>query len=239
MKKITLIFSITFLITFCNEKKIENTIETKTNSKVIKKEIKEISCKCFDGIGSSKDDTPILELNFSSGQRISICGFLDKEMEGIIISEFNVFECNSGKPLAEYDATQICRIIEKPDTLLIQELKYLPTGKNWDWNLIQIAEQIITTKDKKIFVSEKKLKLEKFNIDENEATLFLNSLKKGKGYSNEWELEIGKLEALTILGNEKAKYILENYENFIGKETDGAMAETWKDAKSTASWVKK
>ena len=78
MKKIILIFSITFLITSCNEKKRENIIETKTNSKVIKKEVKEISCKCFDGIGSSKDDNPILEMNFSNGQKISVCGFLRK-----------------------------------------------------------------------------------------------------------------------------------------------------------------
>ncbi len=220
----------------CNNKtetkKPENK-STKTETKLIKN-----TCNCFEGIGSKKGDTATLIINFTNGQNISVCGFVDKEMEGTIISEFNVFECKTGKALTEYDAMQICRLQEKKDSLIIQELKYLPTGKNWTWNLIQIGEEIITIKDNKIFTTGSKAKLEKFTIDKNDAKIFLNSLVKGKGHSKEWELEIGKLEVLTLLGNEKAKSILENYEEFTGQETDGAVAETWKDAKATTQWIK-
>jgi hypothetical protein len=155
-------------------------------------------------------DTPTMILTFSNGQSISVCGYIDKEMQGNIISEFNVFDCNSGKVISEYDAMQICRIIPKKDTLIIHELKYLPTGKNWKWNLIQLGEEIITIKDKKIISTGIKPKLEKFSINENEANFYLNSLTKGKGHNKEWELEIGKLEVLTLLGYKKAKIILEN-----------------------------
>jgi hypothetical protein len=67
----------------------------------------------------------------------------------------------------------------------------------------------------------------------------LNSLKKGKVHSNDGELEISKLEALTLLGNDKAKYILENYEEYTEQETDGAVRETWKDARAIIEWIKK
>ena len=227
------------LISSCKNRKPINDNLSKNKSKVEVTEFVKTDCKCFNGIGSSKGDTAILTMKFSNGQNISICGFLDKKMEGIILSEFNVFDCNSGKSLTEYDATQICRIMEKSDTLIIQELKYLPTGKNWTWNLIQIGEQIITTEDKEILTAELLPKLEKFTIDDNDIQVFLNSLKKGSGHNSEWELEIGKLETLTLLGNEKAKSILENYEEFTGQKTDGALAETWKDAKATTQWIKK
>jgi hypothetical protein len=196
------------------------------------------SCNCFEGIGSKKGDTATFVINFTNGQSISVCGFVDKEKEGTIISEFNVFECRTGKSLTEYDAIQICRLDEKKDSLIIQELKYLPTGKNWTWNLIQIGEEIITIKDHKIITSGNKPKLEKFAIDDNDAKIFLKSLTKGKGHNNNWEIEIGKLEVLTLLGNERAKYILENFEEYTGQETDGAVRETWKDAKATIEWIK-
>lgn len=232
-----IIILILVLISSCqNEKTVD---EKETIPTVIKTENKVNDCNCFDGIGSREGDTAILVMKLSNGQKISVCGFLDKEMEGMRISEFNVFECNSGKSLTEYDAMQICRLVEKSDTLVIQELAYLPTGKKWAWNLIQIGEQIITTKDKNIVVTKQEPKLEPFSIDDIDAEIFLNSLKKGKGHSNDGELEISKLEALTLLGNDKAKYILENYEEYTGQETDGAVRETWKDARATTEWIKK
>ncbi len=233
--RLTIIF-ICILTLACNNKTAtNNSVNKLTNND---KNRTRNSCNCFDGISSENGDTATLILNFTNGQSISVCGFIDKEMEGIIISEFNVFECKTGKSLTEYDAMQICRLQEKKDSLIIQELKYLPTGKNWAWNLIQIGEEIITIKDHKIITTGNKPKLEKFTIDENEAKSFLNSLTKGKGHNNEWELEIGKLEVLTLIGNEKAKSILENYEEFTGQETDGAVAETWKDAIATTQWIK-
>ncbi len=235
MFRLTILFIYIFILACNNQNETKNSVNktTKTDTNFINS-----SCNCFDGIGSKKGDTAILKLNFTNGQSISVCGFVDKEMEGIIISEFNVFECKTGKSLTEYDALQICKLQEKKDSLIIQELKYLPTGKNWTWDLIQIGEEIITIKEHKIITTGNKPKLEKFTIDENDARTFLNSLTKGKGRNNEWELEIGKLEVLTLLGNEKAKSILENYEEYTGQETDGAIAETWKDAKATTQWIK-
>lgn len=240
MTKFNLTFiAFCFLIISCKDNNEKGKIERIVALPTIPKDKDEIFCNCFDGIGSSKGDTAIVEMTFSNGESISVCGFVDKQMEGITISEFNVFECKTGKSLTEYDAMQICKIVEKKDTLIIQELKYLPTGKNWSWNLIQLGEQIITLNNGKLFISDISPKLEKFHIDERDAELFLNSLTRGTGYSSEWELQIGQLEVLALLGNKKATDILKNYEKFTGQETDGAVSETWKAATATVEWIKR
>jgi hypothetical protein len=176
---------------------------------------------------------------FSNGKVLTVCGFVDKEMEGITVSEFNVFECTTGNSLAEYDATKICRLFEKNDTLEINEFRYLPIGENYEWELIKIGKQIITLKSDEIVVSEIEPDVERFDIDSRKVEKFLGSIEKGKGIDENWEKEIGYLEALSIFGNEKAWNILKNYETYIGQKTDGAIAETWKDAVATVSWIKK
>ncbi len=64
-------------------------------------------------------------------------------------------------------------------------------------------------------------------------------MKKGKGIGENWEKIIDFLETLSINGNEEAWNILKNYKSFTGQETDGAIAETWKDAIATVEWIKK
>ncbi len=208
----------------------------------VKEEIAESSesvCKCFNGIGSSENDKPITTSTFSNGTSVSLCGFFDKEMqgEGLIMSEFNVFNCQTGDVLVEYGALQICRIEEQEDLLIVKELKYLPIGSNWNWELIQIGKQEIRLNEGKVDVTPQIPELEKFAIDEVIQRQFLNSLKKGKGFGSEWESELGKLEVLSLLGNDDAWEILKNYEDFTGDKTDGALAEQWKDAVATVKWI--
>lgn len=213
-------------------------IEQKTISK---KELTK-ECECSDGIGSTKTDKPNLIFDFLNGKSVSICGFFDKEIqdgEALIMSEFNVFDCKTGESYLEYDATQTCRIKKLQDTLIIEELNYLPSGENWAWELIQIAEQKVSSNNDGIIVSKIKPKIKPIIIDENTQTEFLNSIKKGKGISGEWELEIGKLVVVSLSGNEKAWSVLKNYETYTGETTDGALAETWKDAVAIVEWLKK
>jgi len=199
------------------------------------------NCRCFDGIGASKNDKPTLTYEFPNGKTVSICGFVDKEMheQGTIISEFNVFDCQNGRSYAEYGALKICRIVEKENELEIQDLKYLPIGNEWDWELIQIGEQTIKTNGNELIVTELTPKIEKYSINESQANEFLNSLKPGRGFNSDWEQIIGKLEALSIIGNKKAWNILENLENFTGIKFDGTLAETWKESVANVKWIRK
>ncbi len=86
------------------DKEISNTTEITTQDSINKSS----KCDCSDGIGSRVGDTPIINFKFKNGQKIIACGFVDKEMEGVTVSEFNVFDCFTGKSLTEYDATKIC-----------------------------------------------------------------------------------------------------------------------------------
>ena len=223
-----------FFVFFCkeNSKQFSTSKNTIVNAK---------DCKCFDGIGASINDKPTLTYNFENGKSVSICGFVDKEMQelGTIISEFNVFDCESGKSYAEYGALNICRIVEKKNELEIQDLRYLPIGNEWNWELIQIGEQIIKTNGNQLFVSELTPKIQKYKISDNQANEFLNSLEPGKGFNSDWEQIIGRLESLSIIGNEKAWNILQNLDSFTGLKFDGALAETWKESVENVKWIRK
>ncbi|WP_020532546.1 hypothetical protein [Flexithrix dorotheae] len=223
--------------------KTEIQAETKIPINQVEKELEEkpsTDCKCFNGIGSSEDDKPIIISKFSNGTSLSLCGYFDKEKQdkGLIMSEFNIFNCKTGSSLVEYGAVQTCRIEQKKDSLIIRELKYLPVGKNWNWELIQIARQEITQKEGEIIVSNQIPETGNFDINKTTQIEFLNSLKRGGGFDSEWESDLGKLEVLSLLGNDEAWEILKNYEDFTGAKTDGALAEQWKDAIATIEWIK-
>lgn len=235
----TIILLLVLTLVACNstsfqqkEKELNNT-KTITNSKT--------ECSCYNGIGSSEQDEPILVSKFSNGSSVSLCGYYDDEIqvEGLIMSEFNVFNCETGEALVEYGAVQICRIEEEKDALIISELKYLPAGENWNVELIKIGRQVITQDKNGILVANQIPDLAKIKIDKSKQEHFMGSLKRGNGFGSDWESELGKLEILSLIGNESAWQILKNYEEFTGEKTDGALAETWKAAISNVEWIKR
>jgi len=197
-------------------------------------------CSCYNGIGSSEADKPIFSSSFSNGSSVSLCGYLNEDMQkgSQIISEFNVFDCKTGTALVEYGALQTCRVIKKENSIVIEELSYLPAGENWEWMLIQIGKQTLLPKGEGIYVQPQIPKLEKIKINKTKQSKFLNSLQKGNGFGEEWESDIGKLEVLSLIGNDRAWEILKNYQEFTGELTDGALAEQWKNAIATVEWIK-
>jgi len=244
-RTITLTLISIFLLS-CSEKtektnsteKINPTISEETE--IVQPKIdKEKTCQCYNGIGASEKDNPLLIFDFSNGKSVSICGFKDPDLQTteLNISEFNVFDCLSGKSYVEYGAMENCIIKTKKDTLIIQLLKFLPTGENWKWSSVQIAEQIITTDLNEIKVLKIKTKYQPTSIDNKLQSDFLRTLKRGQGFGNNWEDDLGRLEVLSLLRNEKAWEILKNYEDFTGEQTDGALAEQWKDAVATVGWI--
>lgn len=199
-----------------------------------------VDCMCFNGIGSSEGDEPILVSKFSNGTSLSLCGYFDKgaQDQGLTMSEFNVFNCITKEALVEYDALQTCRIEEKKDVLLIRELKYLPAGEDWDWEMVQISRQEISLIDGEINVSDPIPDLAKFEIDEAIQKEFIGNFKSGSGFGSESESEIAKLEVLSLIGNENAWNILKNYEKFSGEYADGSLSEQLNDAVATVNWIK-
>jgi len=233
LNKITIVFILIWLSASCKNNSV---VEDSSSGNL---ELQE-TCDCFDGLGSSKNDKPVISFKFDNNKSISVCGYYDHELhdEGLIMSEFNIFDCNTGKSFVEYDAMQACRIIEAKDSVTLEELKFLPVGKDWSWDLIQIGEQKIYTNNNEITISPTKPKLAEITISNQQQLDFISSLKKNVGFGTNWEDDLGRLEVLSLIGNSEAWEILNHYEEFTDQDTDGAIAEQWSDAVATVVWIR-
>lgn len=201
----------------------------------------EAACACSAGIGSTTGQQPAMTTILSNGMSLATCGYFDEERQdgnGLIMSEFNVFDCQTGKSLVEYGAVQTCRVLELQDELIIQELKYMPTGSDWKWEMRQIGEQRISVNGASFSVSKQEAKYKAPSISKAGQKQFLKSITKRKGFGDHWEEEVSKLEVLALGGNKKAWKTLKKYEKIKGGKVDGALAEHWKDALANVRWIK-
>lgn len=235
---IVLIFLIGIFLS-CNnnsEEKVHDKKEIKKKEQISISQ--KVICNCFDGIGSSKGDAPILKFSFSNNQSVIICGYKEDE----IISEFDVFTCKDGTSISQYDATQNCHVRLKKDTIEIIELKNLPST-NWEWELMAIGKELIILKDSSI----ESLKQEPFfinpEISKEEQKEFLDDIEinKNNGLHQDWDWEeiLAKLEILSLMQNKRAKEILFSIQEMTNYKFDGAISEQYKDAIATVEWMKK
>ncbi len=199
-------------------------------------------CRCYKGIGSNDQDIPNLIYNFSNGQKISVCGFEQNRTADneLLISEFNVFNCETGTVYVEYEALQNCKVSIKNNALEIIELRLYPAGENWEWMPLPIGIERIYEKGNDIISTGQLTYYHNITIKKERIDAFYIELEnmKLRGELEDLELIIGKLELLAINGEEKAKSILIDFENYFNYLTDGAIAELWKDAVATVEWIK-
>ncbi|WP_321996903.1 hypothetical protein [Draconibacterium orientale] len=199
-------------------------------------------CGCFDGIGSTENDKPSLTVEFSDGDKISVCGYEEKKISDnkVLISEFDVFNCKTGLSLTQYDAVQNCQVSIENGILVIIELKYLPAGDNWKWIQVPIGIEKVLKNGIKVLATGQTPSFEEFKIEKEIIEKFYSELDsiEVNGEINDPENVIGKLEILALNGEQKARTILFDFENYFNYETDGAIAEQWKDAVAIVKWIK-
>ncbi len=202
-------------------------------------------CGCFDGIGSSSNDEPILVFNLNEMKSISVCGYKEEgisDQNSIFASEFNIFDCPSGNSLVEYSAIELCRLEKAESEFRIFLVKYLPSGKNWKLNYEDIGIQKIKIVNNDIEVDDIKPYFKKSSIDSVLVNNFFSELDQMKGEGNKLvndvEVIISKLEYLSLNENVKAMSILSNFESFFNIELDGALSEALSNAIATTSWIR-
>jgi hypothetical protein len=199
------------------------------------------ACGCFNGIGSMETDKPSLTIEFSNGLILTVCGYEQEKlnMNEVLISEFNVFNCATKESIVEYGAIQNCIVKKDKQELHISELKFLPAGENWKWIQVPIGTQRIFIKENELIVLEQVSSFKPIKIDPIETERFLKEVKelKGKGKISNPEELLGRLEILALNDNLEAQNILFDFENYFKYQTDGAIAEQWKDATSTVEWI--
>ena len=198
-------------------------------------------CGCFNGIGSSEKDQPILSVGFSNGQKISVCGYEQKKLSAneVFITEFNIFDCETGKSLVEYGAAKNCKINVEEGVVEIIELKNLPAGENWEWMQVPIGIEQVLEKENRIVATGQKPKFSNTNIETEQNDSFYQEIEKAKskGSLKNAEEIIGKLEVLALNKEQKAREILFDFENYFKYTADGAIAEQLKDAVATVKWI--
>lgn len=147
----------------------------------------------------------------------------------------------TGEQIVEYGAVQNCIVKKDEFGLTITELKYLPAGENWKWEQVKIGFQQVYVKENKLVVLEQKPAFDQNKIDDSRANSFLIELTnmKGTGKLDNPEEILGRLEILALNDNKKAVDILSDFENYFNYQTDGAIAEQWKDAVVTVKWIRK
>ncbi|TKG97320.1 hypothetical protein EYV94_02500 [Puteibacter caeruleilacunae] len=194
-------------------------------------------CKCFDGIGSSAGDQPSLTIKFKNGINLAVCGY-EIEMRSdteVVISEFNVFNCKTGKSVVEYGAVKTCNVQVKKGELVITEMKRLPCGKDWTWKLTPVSLVMIYEQGEKVEVSDMVCAYENVDIDESAINELFDEVKalKEKGSHKDMERILGRLEVLALNNNQKAKRMIKNIGRYIDFSLDGSVQEQWNAAIKT------
>jgi hypothetical protein len=201
------------------------------------------TCGCFDGIGSTKKDKPSLSVALNNGVTLTVCGYEQKRLSEseVLMSEFNVFDCATGKSIVQYRAADECIVKKDQLGLRIEMLAFLPAGEEWKWKQVKIGVQQILLKDNQVVVSDKKPAFDKIGFNQNQIDDFMAKIRsmKEKGKLDNPEEILGGLEILALNDVKEAGDILKDFENYFDYQTDGAIAEQWHDALATVQWIKK
>lgn len=198
------------------------------------------SCQCFEGVGSKAGEEPNFSYEFSNGEAVILCGYSNGDSDTAIYrSEFNVFECSSGKSLGYYRALEYCRVEAADDTLKLVEISWMPSLPDWEWVGQPIRQRKIHILGDSIHWPEKAPCFMKRPVPVEEVSAFLDELDQNRG-DNGYRIVsyfIGKLEYFALNGNEWARKALFDFENYYGVKTNAATLEHWTEAKKTVLWI--
>lgn len=206
-------------------------------------------CGCFNGIGSSEKDKPSLVTEFSNGVSVSVCGAEKERISDteVVITEFNVFDCKTGKSLLQYGAVHTCNVKFEEGKLYITELEYLPAGENWKWESIPMMQEYLFVNGDNLSKSPRKFVYQEINIPQTRVDRFMQEVRalKGKGYNKDFETILGRLALLALNGNIEAENILSKFDSYFNSSPDGSVAELlnrwtslinhWRNNQSTGS----
>ena len=198
---------------------------------------KKASCDCpktqFAGI---KADTTF---HLSNGKTIVLCGYKNPNSKPTTFSEFILSVCGQDTIIDFWGAVLTCRLKVNKDTLLVDQLQNLPTGKNFKYQ-----ETVWTTE--KIYFSGQKVvrklvvnrKIKKYNQDEIQSVLKTYEIAKPGLDDSKMEIA-NKLFIATISGDKKARQYFKEFKNKFGT-LDGAFAEEYSDLTAMLElWHKK
>lgn len=198
---------------------------------------KKVSCDCPKSqYAGTKADTTF---HLSNGKTIVLCGYRNPESSPTDFSEFILSVCGQDTIIDFWGAVLTCRLKVSKDTLLVQQIVNLPTGKNFKY------QPNVWTTEKIYFRGQKVLRkkfvnrqIPKYNQDE--ISLVLMTFEKAKTGLDDTKMVLAnKLFIATISGNSTAREYFKEFETKFGI-LDGAYSEEYRDlTKMLELWDKK
>ncbi len=194
----------------------------------------DISCACL-----KEKEKPLIHLQDNSGS-IVVCGSMLQRQtkEKIIAQGFQVISCSGQKQLAYYGPTETCSVYIRDESLVVESLKKLPTGPNWEIKRLPISRQVLSNRN----LSKREL-VAKPIVSEEQALAFLSELQsfKGKGYDNEADYRTILLKLLSagLAGHQEAANIIQNADQYFGFEFSTYFFAQYANAKALIDWKNK
>ncbi len=195
------------------------------------------NCDCpKTQFAGTKADTT---LYLSNGKVIVLCGYKNPNSKPTTFSEFILAVCGQDTIIDFWGAVMNCRLRVNKDTLLVDQLQNLPTGKNFKYQ-----ETVWTTE--KIFFSGQKVirklvvnrQIRKYSQDEIRSVL--KTYETAQAGLDEDKMKIAnRLFIATISGDKKARQCFNDFKNKFGT-LDGVFAEEYSDLTAMLDlWDKK
>lgn len=198
-------------------------------------DMKACSCSKTKFAGTKADTT----FHFTNRKTIVLCGYKNPESHPTSFSEFIISVCGSNTIIDFWDATLTCRVKTDHDTLFVEQIESLPTGRNlayqptvWSVEKIYFKGQQV----KRNFAVNRKIR----KYTSSEIKTVLQNFKTAKIELTDETMELGnKLFIATISGDKAARKYFKEFRTHFGV-LDGAFKEEYDDPASKLElWDKK
>ncbi len=175
----------------------------------------------------------------TNGKKIALCGYKNEDQIVETYSEFVLAVCGQNEVIGFWNALQDCRVRPVKDTLLVEELKYLPTGIGFRYaKSVWTTEKISFSNDEAIKQLSVNRGIRKYTSPEI-AEVLQQYENAPKELSDQTMTLINRVFVATISGSAKARQYFKESATHFGV-LDGAYSEEYSDLKNMlALWDKK
>lgn len=190
------------------------------------RQAKKVSCDCpKTQYAGTKPDTTF---HLSDGKAIVLCGYKNPDSKPATFSEFVLSVCGQDTIIDFWGAVLTCRLKVSKDTLLVDQLQNLPTGKNFKYQeTVWATEKIHFSGQKLVRKLMVNRQIRKYNQDEIQTVL--KNYETAKPELDDSTMEIAnKLFIATISGDKKARQYFKEFNNKFAT-LDGAFKEEYND----------
>lgn len=184
------------------------------------------SCDCpkTQYAGTKADTT----FHFSNGKTIVLCGYKNPDSNPTTFSEFILAVCGQDTIIDFWGAVLTYQLKVYNDTLLVDELQYLPTGKDFKYQeTVWTTDQIYFSGQKLVRKLVVNRQIHKYSQDEIQSVLKSYEMAK-LGLDDSKMVIVNKLFIATISCDKKARQYFKEFKNRFGT-LDGAFSEEYSD----------